>query len=87
MAKPHSRFSRREDCAKTTMQWIENENINNKHVVNVNFDASFRGETPLIEEDEIISLKPLFLDTMKQVTTLENESEKDPIDDMMVEIP
>ena len=69
------------------MQWIENENINNKHVVNVNFDASFRGETPLIEEDEVISLKPLFLDTMKQVTTLENESEKDPIDDMMVEIP
>lgn len=40
------------------------------------FDDSFRGKPGAFEEDEAISIKPLFLETMgKQVVTLENESD------------
>jgi hypothetical protein len=54
-------------------------------VVQVKFEQSFK----LVEEDETASLKPLFLDTMKQVTTLENDSDgiDDPFENVVVERP
>jgi hypothetical protein len=75
--KPEARFSKMSDCDKTTQQWIQNASINQKHVVNVNFDESFKNINPAnFEEDETISIKPLFQTTMKEITTLEHESEK-----------
>ena len=62
--KPEVRFEKVRDCDVTTQQWIQNTNINQKHVVNVNFDESFKNVTPgIFEEDEDISIKPLFQTT------------------------
>jgi hypothetical protein len=41
--KPKIKFSKIDDCDKTTQQWIKNSNINQVHVVNVKFDESFKG--------------------------------------------
>jgi hypothetical protein len=48
-------------------------------MVNVNFENSFK-----IEEEETTSIKPLFLDTMKQVTTLENDSDRDQFENVEI---
>ena len=63
--KPGSQMSNKvSECDKTTQEWIQNKNINQKHVVNVTFDDSFKGKPGAFEEDEAISIKPLFLETM-----------------------
>lgn len=77
---PDARFaSGLSEYGKTTHQWVKNSSINQKHVVNVNFDESFKAQPGIFEEDETVSIRPLFLETMKpekEVSTLEN-SEKD----------
>ena len=59
--------------------------INQPNVVNVNFDQTFKIQPEVtekqedvpaqeaVEEDETFSIKPLFLDTIKQVSTLEHD--------------
>lgn len=40
------------DCDVTTQQWIKNTNINQKQVVNVNFEESFYNANPSISDDD-----------------------------------